>query len=64
MENKVSYGLCAVGLKTTLVRKLVPSDLVLAVLEEEIVMAMRLLGITKVDEISPKMTECIQELWR
>ena len=47
------------------VAPLIPAaDLHLSVLESEIIMAMRLLGITRIDEISPKMAECVEEVWR
>ncbi|ORX35178.1 L-mandelate dehydrogenase [Kockovaella imperatae] len=34
------------------------------IMESEIVMAMRLLGITRIDQINASMAECIQEVWR
>ncbi|KAL7419471.1 hypothetical protein Q5752_006309 [Cryptotrichosporon argae] len=34
------------------------------ILEKEIVSAMRLLGVTKLDELHPGMVECLQETWR
>jgi L-lactate dehydrogenase (cytochrome) len=34
------------------------------VMEDEIIMAMRLLGVRKIDEITPGMVECLKEVWR
>lgn len=34
------------------------------VMEDEIIMAMRLLGVRKIDEITPGMAECLKEVWR
>ncbi|ORY26687.1 FMN-dependent dehydrogenase-domain-containing protein [Naematelia encephala] len=34
------------------------------ILESEIVMGMRLLGVTKLDQVTPDMVECLQEVWR
>ncbi|KAJ9116039.1 hypothetical protein QFC20_000709 [Naganishia adeliensis] len=34
------------------------------ILESEIVMAMRLLGITRLDQVGPQHVECIQEVWK
>jgi hypothetical protein len=36
----------------------------LSVMEDEIIMAMRLLGVRKIDEITPGMVECLKEVWR
>ena len=36
----------------------------ITVMEDEIIMAMRLLGVTKIDEITPGMVECLKEVWR
>jgi len=33
-------------------------------MEDEIIMAMRLLGVKKIDEITPAMVECLKEIWR
>jgi hypothetical protein len=33
-------------------------------MESEIIMAMRLLGITKIDQVTPGMVECLQEVWK
>lgn len=35
-----------------------------SVMEDEINMAMRLLGINKLDQVHPGMVECLQELWK
>lgn len=35
-----------------------------AVMESEIVMAMRLLGLTRLDQLGPQHVECIQEMWK
>lgn len=34
------------------------------VLENEITTAMRLLGVTSMEEIKPGMIECLQEVWK
>lgn len=34
------------------------------VMEDEIVTAMRLLGVRRIDEIKPGMVECLQEIWK
>lgn len=39
------------------------NELTPVVMESEIIMAMRLLGITKIDQITPGMVECLQEVW-
>jgi hypothetical protein len=33
-------------------------------LENEIVSAMRLLGLTSIDQVDPNMIECLQEMWK
>jgi isopentenyl diphosphate isomerase/L-lactate dehydrogenase-like FMN-dependent dehydrogenase len=33
-------------------------------MEDEIVTAMRLLGVTRLDQVTPRMVECLQELWK
>ena len=35
-----------------------------AVMEDEIVTAMRLLGVTRLDQVTPRMVECLQEVWK
>ena len=40
------------------------SRLINAVLENEIVTAMRLLGLTSIDQVTPSMVECLQEVWK
>ncbi len=37
---------------------------VLGVLENEIVTAMRLMGVTSVADLHPGMVECLQEMWK
>jgi uncharacterized protein YunC (DUF1805 family) len=39
-------------------------DADVAVMEDEIIMAMRLLGVKKIDEVTPGMVECLKEVWR
>nr|XP_031858191.1 uncharacterized protein CI109_006433 [Kwoniella shandongensis]KAA5525263.1 hypothetical protein CI109_006433 [Kwoniella shandongensis] len=34
------------------------------ILENEIITAMRLLGLTSLDQITPDMVECVQEIWK
>lgn len=34
-----------------------------AVLEQEIVTAMQLMGVSKLDELKPEMVECLREFW-
>jgi isopentenyl diphosphate isomerase/L-lactate dehydrogenase-like FMN-dependent dehydrogenase len=34
------------------------------VLENEIVTAMQLMGVSKLDQLRPEMIECLQELWK
>lgn len=34
------------------------------VMEQEIITAMRLLGVNKISDIKPEMVECLQELWK
>jgi hypothetical protein len=34
------------------------------VLENEIVTGMRLLGLKSINEITPNMVECLQEVWK
>ncbi|GFZ48900.1 hypothetical protein JCM24511_06649 [Saitozyma sp. JCM 24511] len=34
------------------------------ILENEIVSAMRLLGLTSIDQVDPNMVECLQEMWK
>lgn len=34
------------------------------VMEDEIVTAMRLLGVTRLDQVTPRMVECLQEVWK
>jgi hypothetical protein len=34
------------------------------VMENEVLNAMRLLGLTKIEEINPSMVECLQEIWK
>ena len=36
----------------------------IAVMEREITTAMRLLGVTSIDQIKPGMVECLQEVWK
>ena len=36
----------------------------MTVLENEIVTAMQLMGVTKLDELRPEMVECLREFWR
>lgn len=33
-------------------------------MEREITTAMRLLGVTSIDQIKPGMVECLQEVWK
>jgi len=40
------------------------TDADVTVMEDEIIMAMRLLGVRKIDEITPGMVECLKEVWR
>lgn len=38
--------------------------LMCVVLESEIVMAMRLLGVTRLDQVGPQHVECLKEIWK
>jgi isopentenyl diphosphate isomerase/L-lactate dehydrogenase-like FMN-dependent dehydrogenase len=38
-------------------------QLTLAVLEREIVTAMQLMGVSKLDQLKPEMVECLKEFW-
>jgi hypothetical protein len=33
-------------------------------MEDEIIMAMRLLGVNKIEQITPGMVECLSEVWK
>jgi hypothetical protein len=34
------------------------------VMESEIVTAMQLMGVSKLDQLRPEMVECLQEIWK
>ena len=34
------------------------------VLESEIITAMQLMGVSKLEQLKPEMVECLQEFWR
>ena len=40
------------------------TDSLSAVMESEIIMAMRLLGVNKISDLKPENIECLQEVWR
>lgn len=39
-------------------------QLTFPVMEQEILTAMRLLGVTSIEQIKPEIVECLQEVWR
>jgi hypothetical protein len=41
-----------------------PTVVATTVLENEIVTAMRLLGVTSLEQVNPNIVECLQELWK